>query len=141
MASSDPSPDTAAFNQPLGGNQMPRFGGPATSARPPTCAARPWAPAARSQLKQGRLDGSTQGSETVACVIGMEEGAYKAVGTPFGGAQHGIAFTTADTQLRDAVLGAFKRLLANGTYAQIIAKWALQTSAVKQAGVNGVPAP
>lgn len=97
--------------------------------------------AARSQLKQGRLDGSAQGSETVPYVIALENGAYKAVGLPFGGAQHGIAFTKADTQLRDATLAAFKRLLANGTYASIIAKWNLQSSAVKQAGVNGVPSP
>ena len=97
--------------------------------------------AARSQLKQSRLDGSAQGSETVPYVIAMEDGAYKALGTPFGGAQHGIAFTKTDTQLRDAVLGAFKRLIANGSYAAIIAKWNLQSSAVKQAGINGVPMP
>lgn len=97
--------------------------------------------AARSQLKQGRLDGSAQGSETIAYVIGLEQNAFKAVGLPFGGAQHGIAFAKADTQLRDAVLAAFKRLLANGTYASVIAKWSLQTSAVKQAAVNGVPSP
>jgi polar amino acid transport system substrate-binding protein len=97
--------------------------------------------AARAQLKQGRFEGGAQGSETVPYVMSQEAGVYKAIGTPFGGLQQGIAFTKADTQLRDAVLVAFKKLLANGTYGAIIAKWNLQSSAVKQAAVNGTPSP
>jgi polar amino acid transport system substrate-binding protein len=97
--------------------------------------------AARSQLKQGRLDAAAQGSETVPYVSSLEPGTFKSVGAPFGGLQQGIAFTKADAQLRDAVLAAFKKLLANGTYSSIIAKWNLQTSAVKQAAVNGTPSP
>ncbi len=95
--------------------------------------------AARAQLKQGRFEGGAQGSETVPWVMSQEPNVYKAIGTPFGGLQQGIAFTKADTQLRDAVLAAFKKLHANGTYAAIIAKWNLQSSAIKQVAVNGVP--
>jgi len=97
--------------------------------------------AARAQLKQGRFEGGAQGSETVPYVMSLEPNVYKAIGGPFGGLQQGIAFTKADSALRDAVLAAFKKLLANGTYSAIIAKWNLQTSAVKQAAVNGVAAP
>ena len=53
----------------------------------------------------------------------LEPNTYKPVGMPFGGAQQGMAFAKADTQLRDAVLGAFKKVVADGTYASIIAKW------------------
>jgi polar amino acid transport system substrate-binding protein len=73
--------------------------------------------------------------------MSQEAGVYKAIGTPFGGLQQGIAFTKVDTQLRDAVLAAFKKLLANGSYTAIVAKWNLQSSAVKQAAVNGTPSP
>jgi polar amino acid transport system substrate-binding protein len=97
--------------------------------------------AARAQLKQARFEGGAQGSETVPYVMSQEPKVYKAVGGPFGGVQQGIAFTKADKELRDAVLAAFKKLLANGTYAAIIAKWNLQSSAVKQAAVNGTPSP
>ncbi len=97
--------------------------------------------AARSQLKQGRIDAAAQGSETVPYVATLEPGAYKSIGAPFGGVQQGIAFTKADVPLRDAVLAALKKLLANGTYSAIIAKWNLQASADRQAGVNGVPSP
>ena len=31
--------------------------------------------------------------------------------------------------------------MKHGTYSSIIAKWNLQTSAVKQAAVNGTPSP
>jgi polar amino acid transport system substrate-binding protein len=94
---------------------------------------------ARTSLKQGRYDAVAQGSETVPYISSLEPGTFKAVGAPFGGAQHGIAFLKADVGLRDAVMGAMKKLVANGTYAAIIAKWSLQSSAVKQVGLNGVP--
>lgn len=97
--------------------------------------------AARSELKQGRLDAAAQGSETVPYVSGLEPGVFKLIGPPFGGVQQGIAFAKADTTLRDAVLAAFKKLLASGTYNAIIAKWSLTASAVRQAAVNGVPSP
>jgi len=72
----------------------------------------------------------------------LEPSVYKPLGAPVGGAQQqGMAFAKTDTQLRDAVMAAFKKLLANGSYAAIIAKWNLQASAVKQAGFNGTPAP
>lgn len=97
--------------------------------------------AARAQLKQERFEGGAQGSETVPYAMTLEPGVYKPLGAPFGGAQQGIAFAKADTQLRDAVLVAFKKLIADGTYASIVAKWKLQASAVKQAAVNGVAVP
>ena len=97
--------------------------------------------AARAQLKQERFEGGAQGSETVPYAMTLEPGVYKPLGAPFGGAQQGIAFAKADTQLRDAVLTAFKKLIADGSYAAIVAKWKLQASAVKQAAVNGVAVP
>lgn len=97
--------------------------------------------AARAQLKQERFEAGAQGSETVPYAMTLEPGVYKPLGAPFGGAQQGIAFAKADTQLRDAVLTAFKKLIADGTYASIVAKWKLQASAVKQAAVNGVAVP
>ena len=97
--------------------------------------------AARAQLKQGRFAGGAQGSETVPYTMTLEPNTYKPVGLPFGGAQQGMAFAKTDTQLRDAVLGAFKKVVADGTYASIVAKWNLQSSAIKQIAVNGTPAP
>lgn len=97
--------------------------------------------AARASLKQERFEGGAQGSETVPYVMSQEPHVYKSLGAPFGGAQQGMAFAKNDPELRDAVLAAFRKLIANGTYAAIIAKWNLQASAVKVPAVNGTPAP
>ncbi|MDM0071584.1 ABC transporter substrate-binding protein [Variovorax sp. J31P207] len=98
--------------------------------------------AARAGLKQGRYDAVAQGSETVSYITSsLEPNTYKTLGLPFGGAQHGIAIAKNDPQLRDAILAAMRKLVANGTYQDIIVKWNLQTSAVKQVGLNGAPQP
>jgi len=96
---------------------------------------------ARSQLKQGRYEAAAQGSETVPYVLSQEPGVFKILGSPFGGTQQGIAFAKEDPQLRDAILMAFRKLIASGAYEKLIAKWSLQASAVKQPSMNGDPAP
>lgn len=93
--------------------------------------------AARSELKQGRFEGAVQGSETLPYIMSQEPGTYKLVGQPFAILYEGMAFRKDDPQLRDAVLAAFKKLVANGTYASVVAKWHLQANMVKRVAVNG----
>jgi polar amino acid transport system substrate-binding protein len=93
--------------------------------------------AARSELKQGRFEGGVQGTETLPYIMSQEPGTYKLVGQPFAILYEGIAFRKSDTQLRDAVLAAFEKLVANGTYASIIDKWHLQANMIKRVAVNG----
>lgn len=52
----------------------------------------------------------------------------------------GIAFAKSNPTLRDAVPGALNKLIANGTYGAIVAKWNLQSSAVRQVTLNAAPA-
>ena len=96
---------------------------------------------ARSQLKQRRLDAGVQGSETIPYAMSLEPGVYQPLGMPFTSVSQGIAFAKQDTQLRDAVLAALKKLTADGTYAAIVAKWHLEASAAKQITLNGSPLP
>lgn len=96
---------------------------------------------ARSQLKQRRLDAGVQGSETIPYAMTLEPDVYRPLGVPFTSVSQGIAFTKQDTQLRDAVLAALKRLTADGTYAAIVTKWHLEASAAKQLTLNGAPLP
>jgi ABC-type amino acid transport substrate-binding protein len=46
-----------------------------------------------------------------------------------------------EPQLRDAALAPMRKLVANGTYSAIIAKWNLQSSAVKRVSLNGEAQP
>jgi polar amino acid transport system substrate-binding protein len=96
---------------------------------------------ARSQLKQRRLDAGVQGSETIPYAMSLEPDVYRPLGAPFTSVSQGIAFTKQDTQLRDAVLTALRKLTADGTYAAIIAKWHLEASAAKQITLNGAALP
>ncbi|MFP3615005.1 ABC transporter substrate-binding protein [Paraburkholderia sp. DD10] len=92
---------------------------------------------ARMQLKQGRIVAGVQGSETLPYAMKLEANTYKPIGEPFATSPEGIAFSKANTKLRDAVRAALDKLIANGTYAAIVAKWGLQSSAVHQVTMNG----
>ncbi len=96
---------------------------------------------ARAQLKQRRLDAAVQGSETVAYAMSLEPGTYQPLGAPFVSASQGMAFTKQDTQLRDAVLAALQKLMADGSYGRIVAKWHLESSAAPHVTLNGAPLP
>jgi polar amino acid transport system substrate-binding protein len=96
--------------------------------------------AARLQLKQDRIAAGVQGSETLPYAMKLEPNTYQPVGEPFATSPEGIAFAKSNPKLRDAVIGAMNKLVANGTYASIVAKWGLQSSAVKTIGMNGTTA-
>lgn len=96
---------------------------------------------ARMQLKQARIAAGVQGSETLPYAMKLEPNTYKPIGEPFASSPEGIAFAKTNPKLRDAVLAALNRLVANGTYRTIVAKWGLQSSAVAKISVNGAAAP
>jgi polar amino acid transport system substrate-binding protein len=98
-------------------------------------------PLVATELKQGRIDAAVRGSETVPTVMEQDPGTYRIVTPPFTTVLQGIAFPKNETQLRDAVLGALKQVVADGTYAKLIAKWKLEASAAKQITLNGAPLP
>lgn len=93
------------------------------------------------ELQQGRIDAAVRGSETLPTIMAQEPNTYRIVTPPFTTVFQGIAFAKGDTQLRDAVLGALKQVMADGTYATLIAKWNLQASAAKAITINGAPLP
>lgn len=49
----------------------------------------------------------------------------------------GIVFTKEDTQLRDAFKAALEKLIANGTYDEILAEYQLESGAVDSVTING----
>ena len=91
---------------------------------------------ARSQLKQGRIDAAVQGNETLPYVMDQEPGAFQTVGAPFGGSLNGIALPVKEAGLQQAVLAAFAGLIADGTYARLLAKWKLTPNAIEKESIN-----
>jgi polar amino acid transport system substrate-binding protein len=94
---------------------------------------------ARAQLKQGRVDGAVQGSETIPYLISLEKDAYFVVGEPFTAVYQGIGFAKKDTELRDAYAGALKALMASGEYKTIFAKNGLEGAMLDGIYINGAP--
>ncbi|WP_409456572.1 ABC transporter substrate-binding protein [Rhizobium lusitanum] len=91
---------------------------------------------ARAQLKQGRVDGAVQGSETLPYLLSLEKDTYTVVGEPFTAVYQGIGFSKKDTELRDAYAAALKALMASGEYKTIFAKYGLEGAMLDGIYVN-----
>jgi polar amino acid transport system substrate-binding protein len=91
---------------------------------------------ARTQLKQGRIDAAVQGNETLPYVMGLEPGKYAPVGAPIGSQLTGMGVAKANTALQQALAGALGEIIADGSYAKLLAKWQLSDNAVDKATIN-----
>ena len=81
---------------------------------------------ARTQLRQGRLDAGVQGGETMPYIMGQEPNTYATVGKPFTFQYVGLAITRKNDALVAELSDAMSKLIADGSYAKIAAKWGLQ---------------
>jgi polar amino acid transport system substrate-binding protein len=75
-------------------------------------------------------------SPVAAYQVKQSNGQFKLVGTPYGVAPYGIALPKGNG-MAAAVLAAVKALITNGTYAQILAKWGIQSGAISHPVING----
>lgn len=94
---------------------------------------------ARAQLKQGRLDGAVQGSETLPYLLTLEPDTYAVVGEPFTAVYQGIGFAKDATDLRDAYAAALSALIASGEYKAIFDKYGLGGTMLDAVMINGEP--
>ena len=94
-----------------------------------------------SDIRQGRAAGGMQGTESVPSVMKREPGVYRVLGDPVTNALQGIVFLKSDTQLRDAVMAALQKVIADGEYDTLIKKWDLTLSAYPTPTINAGPAP
>ena len=94
---------------------------------------------ARAQLRQGRIDAGAQGNESLPYLMKLDPDTYKLLGTPFAITYQGIGVAKKNADLRDAVAGALKAMLTDGTYNKIVAKYEVQPSAITEVSINEVP--
>jgi polar amino acid transport system substrate-binding protein len=90
-----------------------------------------------TQLKQGRIDGGVQGSETLPYLMSQDANAFWKVGLPITKKSQGMAFLKKDKDLRDAYAAALKTLMESGEYKTIFAKWNQQDNELDGVSVNG----
>ncbi|MBN8944834.1 MAG: ABC transporter substrate-binding protein [Rhizobiales bacterium] len=91
---------------------------------------------ARTQLKQRRIAAALQGAETLPYLMQMEPNTYALVGAPITSVYQGIGLAKDNVALRDAIAGALKQLMEEGTYQSIMAKWNLGNMAVDRVMIN-----
>jgi polar amino acid transport system substrate-binding protein len=95
-----------------------------------------------TNLKTGRAAAAVQGLEAVPTIVQTEPGVYRPLGEPFSSTLMGMAFQGGgDTTLRDAFAAALKKVIADGTYDQLIKKWKLDLSSYKDVTVDAGPKP
>jgi polar amino acid transport system substrate-binding protein len=87
-------------------------------------------------LRQGRIEGVVQGSETLPYIMNLEKDTYKPLGKAFAYQVTGMGISKDDQPLIDAVKGALTDMIADGTYLKILTKWGLQDGAIQEVTIN-----
>ncbi len=87
-------------------------------------------------LTSGRAQVTTAGSQIIPYLVQQSHGALKSVGTPYSMAPLGIEFPkSTPVALLQAFQGALNKMIANGSYGRILAKWGEQAGAITQAQI------
>jgi polar amino acid transport system substrate-binding protein len=87
-------------------------------------------------LQSGRADAVLALDLTLAYAIKKTPGQFALAGDLVGKLPVGIGIPKNNPKLRDAVQGALKKVIASGTYDQLLAKWGLGKQALKDAPLN-----
>jgi polar amino acid transport system substrate-binding protein len=78
-----------------------------------------------------------------AYAVQQSSGAFVLAGTPYGTAPYGIAIprdpsvAAGSAPLSKPLLDALNKLIADGTYLQILTKWGVQDGAITSPAING----
>ena len=89
-----------------------------------------------SALQSGRADAVVALDLTLAYTVKQSADAFEVVGEPFDTLPIGIAVPKTKPELRDAVQLALKKVIADGAYDKMLAKWGLEKQALKDAPIN-----
>ena len=92
---------------------------------------------ARLQMVQGRAQASAISPEVLGWLSRKNSGQFVPVGPILAPDPYGICFKKGNTELLDAVYEAFKRVIKDGTYQKLLAKWDVTHSGVTEPLING----
>jgi polar amino acid transport system substrate-binding protein len=87
-------------------------------------------------LQSGRADAVVALDLTLAYNVKTSPDAFQVDAAPFGTLPVGIPVPKNNPKLRDAVQAALKKVIDSGTYDALLAKWNLQSQALKGAPIN-----
>ena len=87
-------------------------------------------------VSTGRADVGFADSQVAGNIVQQSNGQFKLIGTPFETAPYGFALPK-NSGLAQPFLAALQKLIANGTYTQILTKWGVQGGAITTPVING----
>jgi polar amino acid transport system substrate-binding protein len=88
-------------------------------------------------LTSGRAQVGSADSPVAAYAVKQSNGALVLAGASYETAPYGIAVPKNDGMLDQAVLGALKDLISDGSYTAILTKWGVQSGAITTPVING----
>jgi polar amino acid transport system substrate-binding protein len=92
---------------------------------------------ATNSVVLGKADAVLADSPVMAGAVKKVGGGLQLVGDVYDSAPYGIAIPKTAGTTKDAVLGAVKALIADGTYKAILDKWGVQSGAITDPVING----
>jgi polar amino acid transport system substrate-binding protein len=87
-------------------------------------------------VSSGRAQVGFADSEVVDYIVKQSQGRFKLAGKPFDFVPYGIALPKGNGMTKP-ILAAVKYLMKQGTYKQILRKWAVQSGAISNPRING----
>ena len=87
-------------------------------------------------LQSGRADVSMADSPVAAYQVKQSNGQFALSGQPYGTAPYGIAIPKGNGMAKP-ILDALKKLMADGTYKQILNTWGIASGAIDSPQING----
>jgi polar amino acid transport system substrate-binding protein len=87
-------------------------------------------------ISSGRAEVGMADSPVAAYIVKQSGGQFKLSGQVYGTAPYGIAIPKGNGMAKP-VLDALKKLMANGTYMQILSKWGIAQGAISNPTING----
>ena len=108
----------------------------AAGKKPITLYVVPSAAEAQLQVETGRADIFVQ-AYGVAVSIAKASPTIKIIGKPFKAEYHGVGVSKQNTALSNALMGAFKQMMDDGTYKSILARYGLSDLGLTAPVLNG----
>jgi polar amino acid transport system substrate-binding protein len=87
-------------------------------------------------LATGRIDAALADSGVAGYMADQSSGKFQIVGEPYATAPYGIAVPKNEGDFEKALQGAIDKIIANGTYAEILKKWDATQGAITKSEIN-----
>ncbi|WP_207400681.1 ABC transporter substrate-binding protein [Actinomadura roseirufa] len=91
---------------------------------------------ATAAVVSGKDDAGSADYPVFVDAVDKSNGQLELLGEPYGQAPYGVALKKGQTQFAEAVAGAYKAIITDGTYKQILDKWKVAKGAITDPAVN-----